>query len=131
MIGEVRPDGSVDHVCGETRYTAQRVVVGLFHHETEVLVLMRLGEFRDPAADHIDRSHDRSPFTKSTISFMGAPGLNKAFTPAVLSARRSSSGMIPPPNRTMSSAPCSFSSSSTRRKSVLCAPERMLKPIAF
>src|SRR4029079_10548309 len=130
VVGKIRPDGSVDHLFGETRHIPQGIVVRLFHHDTEVLVLMRLGEFRNPAADHVDRSHDRSPFTNSTISFMEAPGLNNPLTPAALRSRRSSSGMIPPPNRTMLPASCSLSNSSTRRNSVLCAPERMLKPIA-
>ena len=41
----------------------------------------------------------------------------------------SASGMIPPPNTLMSSAPRSRSISMTDLNRVMCAPDRMLRPI--
>ena len=61
---------------------------------------------------------------------VGAPGVKIAATPIALSSAMSASGMIPPPNTTMSSASRSFSSSSTRANWVMCAPDSTDSPIA-
>src|SRR5206468_5901885 len=48
------------HVLGELGYVPQRVVVGLLHHEPEVLVRVGLGELGDAPADHVHGSHGRA-----------------------------------------------------------------------
>src|SRR5207244_1892779 len=105
---------AIDHVLGELGHVPQRVVVRLLHHEPEVLVRVDLGELGDAPADHINRSHGRSPLTNFTTSSVAVPGRNSARTPAAFRRGMSSSGMIPPPKSTVSSAPCSLSSSNTR-----------------
>src|SRR5205823_6935089 len=86
--------------------------------------------------DHAGRrdgaSHQR--FSKrwliqSTIPWRGAPGVKISATPRFLSSSMSSSGMMPPPNTTMSPAPFSLSTSITRGNSVMCAPAWMERPI--
>ena len=52
-------------------------------------------------------------------------------TPIAVSSAMSASGMMPPPNTTMSSAPCSFSSAMSRANSVMWAPDSTERPIAF
>ena len=54
---------------------------------------------------------------------VGVPGPKSLPIPRSSSARTSSSGMIPPPVRRIWSPPASRSSSCTRGKSVMCAPE--------
>ena len=56
------------------------------------------------------------PRTQSTISVMVAPGVKTSATPSLLSSGMSSSGMMPPPKTTMSSAPRSRSSSQPREQ---------------
>lgn len=70
------------------------------------------------------------PFTQATISVVVAPGVKISATPFSFSGAMSASGMIPPPNTLMSAASRSARSSSTRANSVLCAPERIDRPIA-
>ena len=69
-------------------------------------------------------------FTQAMMSASGVPGVKTPFTPAAFNVPTSSSGMMPPPNTTMSVASCSLSSSMTRANSVICAPERTDSPIA-
>jgi hypothetical protein len=64
------------------------------------------------------------------MSVVGAPGVKIFATPIAVSSAMSASGMMPPPNTTMSSAPCSFSSAMTRANSVMCAPDSTERPIA-
>ena len=68
--------------------------------------------------------------TQSTISVVVAPGVKIFATPICSSSAMSASGMIPPPNTVMSVASRSRSSSSTRLNWVMCAPDRIDKPIA-
>lgn len=68
--------------------------------------------------------------TQSTIDVVVAPGVKISATPSSFSGGMSASGMMPPPKTLMSSASRSFSSSMTFEKSVLCAPDRMDRPIA-
>ena len=68
--------------------------------------------------------------TQATISVVGAPGVKILATPIRDSSAMSASGMMPPPNTTMSAAPRARSSSMTRANSVMCAPDRMESPTA-
>src|SRR6185503_12951230 len=66
----------------------------------------------------------------SMIAVVGVPGPKRSPTPLDFSAAMSSFEMIPPPVRSTSAIPFSFISSSTRGKSVMCAPERMERATA-
>ncbi len=68
--------------------------------------------------------------TQSTIDCVVAPGVKISATPFSFSGAMSASGMMPPPKTLMSSASRCLSSSMTFTKSVLCAPERIDRPIA-
>src|SRR4029079_16036827 len=70
------------------------------------------------------RPPSMAPRMKSTIAWVGAPGVNTSATPRLLSSGMSSAGMVPPTVITTSFTPCSRSSSTTRGTSVMCAPER-------
>ena len=64
------------------------------------------------------------------MSVVDAPGVKIFATPARVSSAMSASGMIPPPNTTMSPASWSRSSSMTLGNSVMCAPESTESPTA-
>ena len=66
----------------------------------------------------------------STISEVGAPGVNTAATPCAFSSSASSAGIVPPSTTRTSSAPFSRSPSRMRGTSVMCAPERIEIPTA-
>jgi hypothetical protein len=67
---------------------------------------------------------------KSTISDVGAPGVNTAATPLALSSSASSAGIVPPSTTSTSSAPFSRRPSRIRGTSVMWAPERIEIPTA-
>ena len=64
------------------------------------------------------------------MSTVEAPGVKIFSMPALSSFGMSSIGMIPPPNTRISPAPRSRSCSTTRGKSVMCAPEWHESPTA-
>src|SRR5204862_7789415 len=63
------------------------------------------------------------PFRKSTISDVGAPGVNTSATPCCFSSSESSRGIVPPTTTSTSSAPFAFNPSTMRGTSVMCAPD--------
>src|SRR5439155_11828916 len=71
-----------------------------------------------------------SPFRKSTISLVGAPGVKIPATPWARSSSASSCGIVPPTTTSTSSAPFSRSPSRILGTSVMCAPERIEIPTA-
>src|SRR6185369_17718853 len=74
-------------------------------------------------------SSEKCSATQPLISPVVAPGVKTLATPSSSRTGMSSSGMIPPPKSTMSEASRSASSSTSRRKSVMWAPERTERPI--
>ena len=64
------------------------------------------------------------------MSVVDAPGVKIFATPCVVSSAMSASGMMPPPNTTMSPASCSLSSSMTRGNRVMWAPDSTDRPTA-
>src|SRR6266540_373387 len=77
-------------------------------------------------ADHAGTRARRN----STISIVGAPGVNTSATPFPLSSAASSVGMVPPTTTITSSAPFSRRPSRIFGTSVMCAPERIEMPTA-
>jgi len=70
------------------------------------------------------------PRRNSTISLVGAPGVNTSATPRSLSSRASSAGIVPPTTTRTSSTSFSRRPSRMRGTSVMCAPERIEIPTA-
>src|SRR5581483_2794668 len=66
----------------------------------------------------------------STMSRVGAPGVNTSATPSLFSSRASSVGIVPPTTTSTSSASLARRSSRMRGTSVMCAPDRMETPTA-
>jgi hypothetical protein len=64
------------------------------------------------------------------MSVVGVPGVKILATPIRYRSSMSASGMMPPPNTTMSVASRSRSRSMTRANSVMCAPDRIESPTA-
>src|SRR4029453_5289119 len=70
------------------------------------------------------------PRRNSTISLVGAPGVNTAATPCRCNSFAPSLGIVPPRTTSTSSAPFSRSPSRMRGTSVMWAPERIEMPTA-